>query len=158
MKISDVSGPLLPEMNGQKTAKSKTNGTFRKVMGEIIQEQEGNATRACSPHSVQPSANISPARVIQGVNVKQDIQPEARVMKEVESALNLADFYAAKLGDPDVGTASLEPLVTYLEEKLEGLRFLKKQGNMDQRLKGIISELDIAFSTEVARFRRGDYY
>ena len=158
MKISDATGSLLPEMIGHKGEKSKANGTFQKVMSEAMEQQGGKTAQSLSVNPAELSPDISPAQMIRGVEGQNGIPSGTQVMKELQGALDLAGFYTEKLSDPAIKTASLEPLVTHLEKKMEGLRLFKEQGNTDEELKGILSELDLALGTEVARFRRGDYY
>lgn len=158
MKVSDTKGSLFSEINTQKGGKSKTNGEFRKVMNEVLERQDGKTTLPVSVNAPEFSSNISPAQMIRDIGGQNDSLFGTQAIKELESMLDLAGFYTRKLGDPAVKTASLEPLVTHLEGKMEGLRSLKEQGSMDDELKSIVSELDLALGTEVARFRRGDYY
>jgi hypothetical protein len=158
MKISDTRGSLLTEINGQKGRNSKANGTFQKVMSETLQRETGKSAQPLSVNSLEFSSDIRPAQMIRGVEAPDGIFPGTQVMRELQSTLDLAGFYTTKLGDPAIKTPSLEPLVSHLEEKLEGLRSLKEEAGLDEELKGIVSELDLALGTEVARFRRGDYY
>jgi hypothetical protein len=159
MKISNANGSMMPGINGSRAAKSKTKGAFQEVMSHVMEEQRGGKT--AEPASVNPpgdSPNIAPTRLIRDIEGRNGLPSGgAQVMKEVDSTLDLAGFYSKKLEDPAVKSASLEPLVAHLEEKMEGLRFLKDHGNIDDELKEIVSELDLAVNTEVARFRRGDY-
>jgi hypothetical protein len=158
MKIPDTKGSVFSEMSIQKGGKSKANGSFRKVMNEVMEQQDGKTARPHSVNSPEFPQNICPTQVIRDIGKQNDSLSGTQVTKELENVLDLAGFYSKKLGDPAVKTASLEPLVTHLEGKMEGLRLLREQGNMDEKLKSIVSELDLALGTEVARFKRGDYY
>jgi len=157
MKISDTNGSMMPGINGPRAGKSKVKGAFQEVMSQVMEQRDGKTAEPASVNSPGASSNITPAQLIRDIEGRNGIPSGVQVVKEVESALDLAGFYAKKLEDPAIKTASLEPLVAHLEEKMDGLRFLKDHGNMDQELKTIVSELDLTVGTEVARFRRGDY-
>ncbi|MBW2093616.1 MAG: hypothetical protein JRI80_01890 [Deltaproteobacteria bacterium] len=157
MKISDANGSMMPGINGPRAGKSKAKGAFQEVMSQVMEQRDGKTAEPASVNTAGASPNIAPTQLIRNVEGQNSIPSGAQVMKEVESALDLAGFYTKKLENPAIKAASLEPLVTHLEEKMEGLRFLKDQGNIDEELKKIVFELDLAVGTEVARFRRGDY-
>ena len=157
MKISDTQASMFSEMSTRKSGKSKADGSFQKVMNEVMEQQDEKAARPDSTNSPEFRPDISPTQMIREIGGQNDSLSGTQVMKELESVLDLAGFYSRKLGDPAVKTASLEPLITHLEGKMEGLRSLKEHGSMDDKLKSIVSELDLTLGTEVARFRRGDY-
>lgn len=158
MKISDANGSMMPGINGSRAAKSKVKGAFQEVMSHVMEQRGGKTAESASVNPPGDSPNMAPTQLIRDIEGRNGIPSGgAQVMKEVDSTLDLAGFYSKKLGDPAVRAASLEPLVAHLEEKMEGLRFLKDHGNIDDELKKIVSELDLAVNTEVARFRRGDY-
>jgi hypothetical protein len=157
MKISDANGSMMPGINGTRAEKSKTKGAFQEVMSQAMEQRDGKTAEPASMNSPGASSIIAPAQLIRDIEGQNPIPSGAQVMKEVESMLDLTGFYTKKLEDSSIKTASLEPLVTHLEEKMEGLRDLKNNGNIDKELKGIVSELDLAVGTEVAKFRRGDY-
>jgi hypothetical protein len=158
MKISDTQASMLSEMSTQKSGKSKADGSFQKVMNEVMEQQDEKAARPDSANSPEFPPDISPTQMIRDIGGQNDSLSGTQVMKELENILDLAGFYSRKLGDPAIKTASLEPLITHLEGKMEGLRSLKENGSMDDKLKSIVSDLDLTLGTEVARFRRGDYY
>jgi hypothetical protein len=158
MKISDTQASMLSEMSTQKSGKSKADGSFQKVMNEVMEQQDEKAARPDSANSPEFPQDISPTQMIRDIGGQNDSLSGTQVMKELENILDLAGFYSRKLGDPAIKTASLEPLITHLEGKMEGLRSLKENGSMDDKLKSIVSDLDLTLGTEVARFRRGDYY
>lgn len=157
MKISDANSSMLAGINGPKAGKPKVKGAFQEVMSQVMEQGNAKTAGPASMSSPGASPSIAPAQLIRDIEGQNPILSGVQVVKEVESALDLAGFYAKKLEDPAIKTASLEPLVTHLEEKMDALRFLKDHGSMDQQLKTIVSELDVTVGTEVAKFRRGDY-
>ncbi len=158
MKIHDIEGVRLPQKIRSQPGSVKEKGGFQEVMNQVI---NGNTPGEAK----DPSANhvLFPETVIP-VQSAQNVWPEGatdtsgqKAIGELEGALDLAGYYADKLADPDVNTEALEPLVTHLEERLQSLRLLEKEGTLDGTLKEIISDLNINLVTEIAKFRRGDY-
>jgi hypothetical protein len=157
MKISDINSTMVHRGIGHRTEKNKNKDTFQNIMNQVLDQQEEKSVESARANAPGAVSNTLPASLVGHIDGKNGSASCEQVMKEVQSALDLADFYSDKLGNRSVSAASLEPLVGHLEEKMNGLRFLKEQGNIDQDLKTIVSELDIAVGSEVARFRRGDY-
>ncbi len=157
MKISDVNSTMVHRGIGHKTEKTKNKDTFQNIMNQVLDQQEEKSAESARASAPKAVSNTLPASLVGHIDGKNTSAFCEQVMKEVQSALDLAGFYSNKLGNPSVSADSLEPLVGHLEEKMNDLRFLKEQGNIDQDLKTIVSELDVAVGSEVARFRRGDY-
>lgn len=158
MKISDTNGSVMRGLNGPNVGKSKgKSSAFRDVMNQIMDQGGGKSAEPSPAGPAASSLNVTPGQVIGKVEGQFGISSGTTVMKEVESALDLAEFYSKKLGDPALSAASLEPLVDHLEEKMASIRFHKDHGELNQEVKAIISDLDLVVGTEVARFRRGDY-
>jgi hypothetical protein len=158
MKIHDMEGLRLPEKIGSQSGSAKPKGDFQEVMNQAITRNTADDVKKPSVNSVlvpEMLLNVQSARTV-GSEAGADTSGQ-KVVRAVEGALEMAGHYAGKLADPAVKTEALEPLLAHLEERLHGLSVLQTEGTVDGALKKIISDLNISLTTEIAKFRRGDY-
>lgn len=157
MKIYDSTGILLPRRNEKSAGNLKTKGDFQKMMSDVMSQRDQTSSTASSGNPNLFSENAITVQNIQTVGGVEGCQSEMKGVRELQGVLDMADAYAQKLGDTSISTNALQPLVTHLEEGLEGLNQLEQKGGLDTGVKKIISELNVTLGTEIAKFKRGDY-
>lgn len=158
MKIQEIEGGRLPQKLKKQTGSAKTESNFQEVMNRVVDNGTRGEAAASTGSLELPPDMVRPVQSAQNITHVGNIHTVGEnALREVESALEMAGHYADKLADPAVKTEALRPLVSHLEERLQGLNHLVREAPLDGGLKEIISDLNINLVTEIAKFRRGDY-
>lgn len=157
MKIYDTTGIMLPQKNGQSAGNVKSKGEFQKMMSDVMSQQDQTSSPVPSGNPNLFTQNSATVQNIPTAGGIESCKSEPKEVRELQGLLDLADIYAQKLSDTSIATKALQPLVTHLEEGLDGLSQLEQKGGLDTGLKKIISELNVTLGTEIAKFKRGDY-
>ena len=93
-----------------------------------------------------------------GIIIKESpaaVKEEA--MNNLKDTLDLVEFYAEKLADSSLSSDSLSPLVAELEERMDILKEMGSNAQIDDRLKTILTDAATNMGVEIERFKRGDY-
>ena len=155
MKVYEGQGSALHETLRKKRNQEAPQGGFQGIMDQVNlhKEGEGAPVNKGGPEPIPPGG-------IQFLGNVRDTPADSlrnRVLKDLEGALDVVDFYASKLADRSLSARDLEGLVGHLESQVEGLRGLEKAPGLPEGLKSLLSETTLTIGTEVAKFRRGDY-
>lgn len=158
MKIFETNGSIIEQIQKATPAKGDTGNDFKNVMDQMMQDED----KAAPPGMPKGIPEIIPDGIkfvenAGGVHGQADITGKDRIVKELEEALNVIDVYVSKLDDSSIDASGLSPLVDHLEGRLDSLKFIESSGEVPEQLKSIVSELTLTLSTEIAKFRRGDY-
>ena len=157
MKVDEGLGPHLQEAHHKADKKGAKQGEFDKVMNQVISR---------SDRDQEISSQKCPTPITQGVVIGEGVMEvkdvatataKQQVLEGIREALDIVDFYAAKLADASQPIATMSPLIGHLREKMEGLQGLVSQPGVPERLKPLISDTVLAIGTEIAKFERGDY-
>ncbi len=157
MKIYKGQEPILEQaQKGQKKNNSKP-GEFQEIMNQV------NTQSPSEPGAIQ---NGDPIPVTNGIHITNGPEKidgahaleKKQVMSILNDTLDLIDFYAEKLGDTSVPTTDMTSLVEHLEDKLGSLNNLKLTDNAPKELHSFVSDITVTLSTEIEKFKRGDYY
>ena len=121
---------------------------------------EGIYSASVARETSTPADNVQ-MPVIGGVEIISKEEPitndKEEILKGLEDTLDLVDFYADKLADSSLSAENLSPLVEQLEQRLDILKDMESSGEMNERLKTIISDVTTTMGMEIEKFRRGDY-
>ena len=157
MKITDVQQGQVPDPVRGKNTRRGAEGGFQEIM-----EQETRKDRACGP-GVPGAAGAPPpdgVQIIPGLEKVDGVHsggPKEMLLAEIRETLDVIDHYATDLGNRNLSTAEMRPLVEHLEGRLEGLRRMEENGELPETVRDVVSDLVITIGTEVAKFGRGDY-
>jgi len=153
MKVDESPGSHLQEALIKPDKKGAKPGEFQRVMNQVISRDERQQGIPIRNH---------PAPVAHGVLIGEGVTEvkdaaKRRVLEGIQEALDIIDFYAAKLADPSKPISTMGPLIGHLREKMEGLQGLVSEPGVPERLKPLISDTVLTIGTEIAKFERGDY-
>ena len=150
MKIIGTQGPKLTEVAKQGKRADGMNGDFKKVMKEVMNKVQSNAPS---------TSNMVTTGLVQDPGMLKPIDPvpgEA-VVGQVEVMLDKVDFYAEKLADPSIPITDLSPLMDDMQSGAMALENMITNGKVPPALNNIVSDLIATITSEVEKFRRGDY-
>jgi hypothetical protein len=157
MKVDEGLGSHLQETLKKGAERGTKEGAFQRVMDQVI--SGGDQERGIPIQS--PPGPVAHGVVIEeGVSGVKDAIMNAgsrRVLEGIREALDIVDFYAAKLADASQPIATMYPLIGHLREQMEGLQGLVSEPGVPERLKPLISDTVLTIGTEIAKFERGDY-
>lgn len=158
MKVYEGQGMTLHETLRKKRAQETPQGDFQGIMDQLKLEQEGGSAPVNKgrPEPIPPGG-IQILGNVRDTGTPLDGTRRNQILQDLEGALDLVDFYAAKLADRSLSARGLESLVGHLEERVEGLRSLETASGLPDGLKSLLSETTLTIGMEVAKFRRGDY-
>ena len=157
MKISETHGQLLGQVQKKTQKPGDQENQFQKVMDQVLLEK-GKTEKG------HPKGHLDP--ITEGIQLverpgnmeKSTVQgPRTQLINEIRQALDVVDYYAAKLADSSLPISDMSPLVTHMEDRLDNLRAMEVDPGTPDKLRTIISDLVITIGTEIAKFRRGDY-
>jgi hypothetical protein len=156
MKVHKGQIPILPHGPKQAPKKDAEEGDFQKVLSrmklETARNEEASAKGVLGPpDKVQILHGTDAIREPGGFSGKKEL------IRELQGALDLIDFYASKLGDSKLPINEITPLISHLEERLEVVRGMESNPGIPEKLKRLISDMAITIGTEIAKFKRGDY-
>lgn len=157
MKVYEGQGPILQQA-GKQTKKNRSNeNDFRRIMDQInspIDRKDVIVDRK----GVRPVIDgIDIVRGIEKAQAAFDVTDKEQVVGALKETLDLVDFYSSKLADSSLNARGLTPLINHLEERLAALQSMESYPDMPDKMKPVISDLEITIGTEIERFKRGDY-
>jgi hypothetical protein len=156
MKITDAQQGQIPGRVDGKSARRNDEGGFQKVMDQVAQKDRG-AAGAPGVAGAPPPDGVQIVPGLEKVDGVHAGGPKEMLLREIRETLDVIDHYAADLGNRNLSTAEMRPLVEHLEGRLEGLRRMEKAGELPEAVRDVVSDLAITIGTEVAKFGRGDY-
>jgi hypothetical protein len=156
MKITDAQQGQVPGPVDGKSTRRSDEGGFQKVMEQVAQKDRGG-TGAPGAAGAPPPDGVQIVPGLERVDGVQSGGPKEMLLTEIRETLDVIDHYAADLGNRNLSTAEMRPLVEHLEGRLEGLRRMEKDGELPETVRNVVSDLVITIGTEVAKFGRGDY-
>ncbi|MBW2609248.1 MAG: hypothetical protein JRC68_02760 [Deltaproteobacteria bacterium] len=158
MKIYEGQGLIPPQTNKGNHKTGAKESDFKKIMDQV-------SSQPGQKEAIANKENIGPVeggiRILQGVEEIQgplNVGEKNKVVKVLQETLDLVDFYSARLDDKSLPAKGMTPLISHLEDRLETLRTMESAPGMPEKLRPILSDLTITIGTEIAKFKRGDYY
>ncbi len=157
MKVDEGMGTHLQETLRKAEKKGAKEGEFQRVMNQVISRGDRERDIPLQTH---------PAAVSHGVLIGEDLTKvkeaataavNRRVLAGIQEALDIIDFYVAKLADTSQPVSTMNSLIGHLREKMEGLQGLVSEPGVPEGLKPLISDTVLTIGTEIAKFERGDY-
>jgi hypothetical protein len=157
MKVDEGLGPHLQGTLKKADQKGTKQGEFQRVMNQVISRGDREQDIPTQNH---PAPVAQGVLIGEGVTEVKDAATAAgtrQVLEGIREALDIVDFYAAKLADASQPVSTMNPLIGHLREKMEGLQGLVSEPGVPERLKPLISDTVLTIGTEIAKFERGDY-
>jgi hypothetical protein len=155
MKIPEIpNSPNGMEKRVNTRLQEKPADAFRKMVDHAIKGGEREET---SVHRGTPPPDICGVTILTGAAPAGFQGGHQLLLEELDQALDLVDFYIAKLGDKRIGLHTVGRVVDQLEERCSRLRSIESDQNLPGDLKGFVSDLTLTMGKEIARFKRGDY-
>ncbi|MBW1929097.1 MAG: hypothetical protein JRH08_05190 [Deltaproteobacteria bacterium] len=155
MKITGPHGPHITDGHNRTKAHSGKEGDFKKVMDQVMKNEQMQESSAWA--TVSSSTKAAEVAAVNPMFTQTPYSPSRVAVNEIERMLGLLDFYGRRLGDQSIHTKDLQPLVEHLEAGVSMLDSLRTKWRLHQGLDSIISDLVATVSSEVERFKRGDY-
>jgi len=156
MKVYESQNGVLQEIR-RKRPNTPESGGFQRVMDQVkaqtdaLESQQARAQTETVPNGIRILAES------QKVEGSPGVLETKEVVEGLEQTLDLLDFYALKLSDPSFSIKDMSPIITHLEERLEGMRNMQSTSPLPDGLSSVFSDTMITIGTEIAKFRRGDY-
>ena len=88
---------------------------------------------------------------------KNFLPPKEQIVSKVEELINVLERYQARLSDPLNNMKDLHPLIEKIEKGVDELTDLLDLIPPEDRLYPILSEAIIIGTTELGRYKRGEY-
>lgn len=157
MKIYEGQGSLLSGVEKAKKKSGHQGGDFQNIMDQIRSplEKEGTMVKDLNRppllNNIQILHGLDRIEASSNKNNKQDM---INILKET---MDLVDFYAEKLVDPSMPSSGLTVLVDHLEGRLERINSIVLDREIPEKLRTIISDMQITIGSEITKFKRGDY-
>ncbi len=155
MRIDESQRALLEQQGKINKTKNTEKVSFQQIMDQLaLRPEAGKAL----------PVNINPVQIIDGptgiipLNGSKPGSVEKNILLDsLKDTMDLIDFYAGRLSDVTIPAENLSSLVDQLDEKLTAIKGLSSIEGIPEKLKPIISDIAVTMSTEIERFRRGDY-
>jgi hypothetical protein len=145
MKIQPPDGSIRSEAVQQQ--RRKADGEFEQLLNNAVEKDEG----ARAAQASMPASQLTCASLIRGDAEK------ALLVQETEAFLAQLDDYRHKLGHTEITLKDLAPLIDRLAETRDRLRPRLDNLAEGDALRGILNQVLVTSSVEIARFTRGDY-
>ena len=158
MKIHESQGSLIQQA-GKKQGKNSVDGSdFKKIMDKAGSDglEKGAASSEIGNHRMIPVGGVQILNNVEQVNGESSSEKD-QVLKTIKETLDFMDFYATKLSDSRNSDTSMEPLINHLEDRMEVLKGATTSQGVPEELTSVIADMLVTISTEIAKFRRGDY-
>jgi hypothetical protein len=153
MKVDEGLCSHLQDVLKKPDKKGAKQGEFQRVMNQVISRDDREQGIPIRNH---PEPVADGVLIGEGVTEVKDAA-KGRILEGIQEALDIIDFYAAKLADPSKPISTMGPLVGHMREKMEVLQGLVSEPGVPERLKPLISDTVLTIGTEIAKFERGDY-
>lgn len=157
MKVHEGQGPKIGDIGRVNSKNGSAGDDFKKIMDQLTSGQEVLQSSSKSLDAVSNIDSIIGVNRINPVNMVPVSHEKGMLLDSLRDTLDLIDFYSNKLGDGNVPSKDLTPLIEELDGRLESLKIISEGDNVPDALKPVISEMRITIGTEIERFRRGDY-
>ena len=157
MKITDTQQSQVPGSVNDKSTRRHEDGGFQKIMEQAAQKDRAGGPGVAGAAGAPPPDGV---QIIPGLEKADGVHsggPKEMLLAEIRETLDMIDHYATDLGNRNLSTAEMRPLVEHLEGRLEGLRRMEENGELPETVRDVVSDLVITIGTEVAKFGRGDY-
>ncbi len=157
MKITDTQQSRVPGPVNDKTTRRGEEGGFQKIMEQAAQKDRAGGPGVPGAAGAPPPDGV---QIVPGLEKADGVHPggpKEMLLAEIRETLDVIDHYATDLGDRNLSTAEMRPLVEHLEGRLEGLRRMEENAELPEPVRDVVSDLVITIGTEVAKFGRGDY-
>ena len=158
MKIYEGQGLIPPQINKDTQKTGAKESDFKKIMDQMS-FQPGQKEAIANKEKIGPVEGG--IRILHGVEEIQgplNVGEKNKVVKVLLETLDLVDFYSSRLNDKSLPAKGMTPLISHLEDRLETLRAMESAPGMPEKLRPILSDMTITIGTEIAKFKRGDYY
>ena len=143
MKINDLKNQRVTGKSTTKKSKvDKTNAFFDLLAGQL--EPPAETTPAMQTTALTETTGPPAGTRFDGVQLS-------------ESSINLLEAFSRALGNLDLKSEDLAPLVKALEEDTTALLDIKEQLPLDDPLARLIDRVTTISYIETEKFRRGDY-
>lgn len=157
MKVYEGQGSVLQPAHKNMNKKGPKESDFQQIMDQTRLQPEKKGDLALYGNLEPVADGIHIHHGAEKINEPLKMVGREQVMEEIKQALDIIDFYAAKLADSSLSISGITPLIGHLEDKMETLRSMASTPGMPEKLRPIISDMVITIGTEIAKFRRGDY-
>ena len=157
MKIHKGQGPILHETNKNMHKVVAKEGDFKKIMDQVGFSSGKREEITGGENLGTVVGGIQILRGTEQIKEPLNMAEKKQVIERLQETLDLVDFYAAKLADSSLSVKGITPLISHLEERLEGLQNMESVPGMPEKLRPIISDMAITIGAEIAKFKRGDY-
>lgn len=148
MKINFNNPNIDVSKTGRSVQKPAAGADFKSLLNDSL----AGKTAANGPaQSMPPSMAIgSLLQVKAGVDA-------ASVLDRIDTFLDVLDQYRSGLADPRVTLKQLYPLIQKIDTEKQHLSAMNDHLGEGDRLKGIIEDVLVTASQELAKFNRGEY-
>jgi len=162
MKVTDNIGNLFAESTKTQSQKSKPEQSFSEVLDQVAQGPAGGSTGPKATPVIPPPGALDPVPLSGSVQAMSQCDEETAVepglIDELETILLAFDRYRIKLGDSSVPVDDLADIIGHLEDRIGRLQALSASSGIREGLRDVTSGLMITLSTEIEKYKRGDYF
>ena len=154
MKINESQRILLEQQGKINKNRNTDAGSFQQIMDQMT---SGAETNKALPLNINPVQIIDQSINVAPINESFETSDKNLLLDSLKDTLNLIDFYAVKLADKSFPAENLSSLVDQLDERLASIKDMSSTEGVPDKLKPVINDVAVTISTEIERFRRGDY-
>ena len=154
MKINESQRILLEQQGKINKNRNTDAGSFQQVMDQIASGEKTNKTL---PLNINPVQIIDRSINVDPINESFNPSDKNLLLDSLKDTVNLIDFYAGKLADKSFPAENLSSLIDQLDERLASIKDMSSIESVPDKLKPVINDVAVTISTEIERFRRGDY-
>jgi len=154
MKINESQRVLIEQQGKINKNRNMDAGSFQQIMDQMTPGAEINKALPLNINPVQiidRSINVIP------INGAFEATNKNLLLDSLKDTLNLIDFYAGKLADKSFPAEKLTSLVEQLDDRLASIKDMSSMEGVPEKLKPVINDVAVTISTEIERYRRGDY-
>lgn len=157
MKVYESHGSIFQRTNKGVNKQGTSDSDFKKIMDQVTSQPGKTEGVTKSENLVAVTDGVRILRGADQVKGELDSPAKEHVIAELKETLDIVDHYATRLADASLSVRGITPLISHLEERLEGLRKMEAASGIPEKIKPIISDMAITIGTEIAKFKRGDY-
>ncbi|MBN2062671.1 MAG: hypothetical protein JW882_19880 [Deltaproteobacteria bacterium] len=159
MKVYESGISLIKQKAKHPKVNKGTSDSFKEIMCSIRPRAEDTRIMASGSSEIRP---IDGVKILHRTECTSEMKNgnllRGQLVKELYETLDLIDFYSERLADISKPSSELDSLLGHLEDRIDSLRLREADPGTPEKLKSIISGISVTMGTEIAKFRRGDYF
>lgn len=157
MKVYEGQGSLLGRVDKAQKKNGQRGSDFQNIIDQIRSPLEKEGMMVKDLNSPPPLNGVQILHGLDRIEVSSDENNKADIINNLKETMDLVEFYVKKLADMSLPASGLTVLVDHLEGRLESINSMGFDQGIPEKLRTIISDMQVTIGSEITKFKRGDY-